>query len=80
LELIGDCSDVIYLEPFCGALGVLRHVSRHFKKCYANDSCRDLIMLLKEIKKGKFQNPKITKDKWLRYKYTSKSIITINYL
>ena len=73
LELIGDCSDTIYLEPFCGALGVLRHVAQHFKKCYANDMCKDLIMLHKEVKNGKFQNPKITKEKWLKYKYTTKS-------
>jgi DNA adenine methylase len=73
LELIADCSNAIYIEPFCGALGVMRHVAGHFKKCYANDSCKDLIMLLKEVKNGKFSNPKITKEKWLKFKYTTKS-------
>jgi site-specific DNA-adenine methylase len=75
LDLIDDSDrqNIIYIEPFCGALGVLRHVSGYFKKCYANDLCKDLIMLLKLVKNGKFDNPKITKDKWLKYKYTSKS-------
>jgi DNA adenine methylase len=71
--IIGESSDAIYLEPFCGALGVLRHVAKNFKKCYANDACKDLIMLLKEVKNGKFQNPKITKEKWLKFKYSAKS-------
>jgi len=30
-------------------------------------------MLLKTVKAGKFTNPKITKEKWLAYKYTKKS-------
>lgn len=48
-------------------------MSSHFKKCYANDSCKDLIMLLKLVKNDKFDNPKITKEKWSNYKYTTKS-------
>lgn len=54
-------------------MGVLRHVSGHFKKCYANDMCKDLIMLLKSVKNNKFENPRITKEKWLNYKHTTKS-------
>jgi DNA adenine methylase len=72
LKLI-DNENAIYIEPFCGAIGVLRHVSEHFKKCYANDICKDLIMLLKLVKTEKFENPRITKEKWLDYKYTTKS-------
>ena len=70
---IGNTSDVIYLEPFCGACGVLRYLASHFKKAYANDLCKDLIMLLKLVKNGTFANPKITREKWLKLKYTKKS-------
>ena len=71
LNMVND-PDTIYIEPFCGALGVLRHVSETFKKCYANDLCKDLIMLLKIVKSGEFVNPKITKKKWVYYKYNTK--------
>lgn len=53
--------------------GVLRYMEKHFAKCYANDLCKDLIMLLKLVKTGKFQNPEMTKEKWLMYKYSKKS-------
>lgn len=66
-------NDYIYIEPFCGALGILKHMSSHFKKCYANDQSKDLIMLLNQVKLGQFKNPKITRDKWLKYKYSNKS-------
>ncbi len=73
LKLIETDSDTIYIEPFCGACGLFKYMSPNFKKCYANDLCKDLIMLLKEVKSGKFKNPKITREKWLEYKYTDKS-------
>jgi DNA adenine methylase len=64
-----DPSSMIYLEPFCGALGVMRHMRVKFKKCYANDICKDLIQLWKSIQKGTFKNPKITEKKWKELKY-----------
>lgn len=73
MKLIKNPNEVIYIEPFCGALGVMRHISRYFKICYANDICKDLIMLHKLVKTNKFNNPKITKQKWLEYKYSNKS-------
>jgi site-specific DNA-adenine methylase len=72
-KIIEEYPNAIYLEPFCGALGVLRHMSKFFKKCYANDSCKDLIMLLKMVKNNNFENPKITKEKWIEYKYSKTS-------
>jgi DNA adenine methylase len=72
LYLFND-PNAIYIEPFCGALGVLRHVSTYYKKCYANDLSKDLIMLHKSVKGGKFENPRINKEKWLEYKYSSKT-------
>jgi DNA adenine methylase len=71
LQLFND-PDIIYIEPFCGCCGVLRHVAGNFKKCYASDIAKDLMMLLKLVKCGKFKNPKITKQKWLDYKYSNK--------
>lgn len=52
----------IYIEPFCGALGVLRHMSKHFNICYAYDACPDIIMLWQSIKDKKFPNPNMTKE------------------
>jgi site-specific DNA-adenine methylase len=73
LELIDEPKDIIYIDLFCGACGVLKYMSPHFKKCYANDLHKDLIMLLKQVKNGKFENPKITREKWAELKYTTKS-------
>lgn len=73
LEFLKDNPDAIYIEPFVGMCGVLKHMAVNFKKCYANDLQKDLIMLLKEVKNNKFENPKITREKWLKLKYTTKS-------
>jgi DNA adenine methylase len=68
-----NLKNTIYIEPFCGACGLMRYMSKHFLKCYANDICKDVIMLLKAVKGNTFENPKITKEKWLQLKYTNKS-------
>ena len=73
LELIDKPEDTIYIDLFCGACGILRYMAPRFKKCYGNDIHKDLIMLLKQVKNNNFENPKITKDKWLKYKYSTKS-------
>ena len=39
-----------YIEPFCGALGVMRRMTTHFEKCYAYDIHEDLILLWNEVK------------------------------
>jgi DNA adenine methylase len=64
--------ETIYIEPFCGALGVLRYVSGHVSKCYANDISKDMILLHRSLKNNKFQNPKINKGKWIALKYSTK--------
>lgn len=68
-----DFDNTVYIELFCGACGILRYMAPYFKKCYANDIHKDLIMLLKSVKNGTFKNPKITREKWLEYKYSKKS-------
>jgi len=73
LDFVGDDPDAIYIEPFVGACGILRYMSPHFKKCYANDICTDLVMLLKLVKGGKLVNPKITREKWTTYKYSKRA-------
>lgn len=64
--------NVVYIEPFCGALGVLRYMSAYVKKCYANDVCKDIAILFRQVKAGSFQNPQIDKDKWTHYKTSNK--------
>jgi len=59
-----------YIEPFCGALGVMVHmVDKGYKTCKAYDSCKDLILLWKALKADKFKFPKSVSERtWLRYK------------
>jgi len=64
LEKNIDLTKVIYIEPFCGALGVLRYISPCVKKSYANDISKNLIMLWKQVQKGNFKNPHIDQEKW----------------
>lgn len=74
LKLIIQNSDSIkgYIEPFCGALGVMRHMTDDYYKCYAFDGCEDLIMLWKELQKDKFKKPNINEKKWLELKKSDK--------
>lgn len=51
----------------------MRYIVDYFEKCYANDICKDLIMLHKLVKNNEFKNPKITKEKWTKYKFNTKS-------
>jgi DNA adenine methylase len=61
------CTD--YFEPFCGALGVMRHMVDKGYNCYASDANEDLILLLNSIKSGKFKiPPKVSKKEYLEYK------------
>lgn len=57
-------SPIVYLEPFCGALGVCKHLAHKFDRVYANDLCEDMILLWNAVKYNQFSNPHITKDKW----------------
>jgi DNA adenine methylase len=43
-----------YIEPFCGALGLFKFIveKSSFKKFYACDVNKDMILLFKELKKG----------------------------
>lgn len=39
-----------YMEPFCGSLGVFKHMTNHgYKKCIASDIMPDLIEMWKEV-------------------------------
>jgi DNA adenine methylase len=46
-----------YLEPFCGALGVFRHMTDDFK-CLGSDLQADMIQLWKGVKNNTFKPPK----------------------
>ena len=67
-----DVSTVIYVEPFCGALGVFRYIVPLVKKSYANDISKDLILLWKQVQKGTFVDPHIDQQKWKQLKYETK--------
>ncbi len=56
--------DTVYIEPFCGALGVFRYIAPLCKKSYANDICKDIILLWNSVKNKTFKNPKIDNEKW----------------
>lgn len=66
-----DFSEYTYIEPFCGVCGTLKYMAPLFKKVYANDICKDLILLHRELKANTFVNPKITREKWTKLKYSS---------
>ena len=58
-----------YLEPFCGALGVLKRMSSEFKNCEASDIHCDLIKLWEEVKNNSFNPPKtMTEEKYYKIK------------
>jgi DNA adenine methylase len=52
-----------YLEPFCGALGVFRHMTDDYK-CLGSDLQPDIIKLWNDIKNKKFTPPKSVDDKF----------------
>ena len=54
-----------YLEPFCGSLGVFKHMT-NYKKSIASDIQPDLIKLWNDVKNNKFTPPKykITDKVW----------------
>ena len=60
-----------YIEPFCGALGVMRHMTNDYYPCYAFDGCEDLILLWKAIQDNSFKKPEMTEKKWLELKYST---------
>jgi len=55
-----------YIEPFCGALGVFKHMNMHDNKYIyiGNDISKDLILLWKSVSEKTFVNPKINYKKW----------------
>ena len=55
-----------YMEPFCGSLGVLKHMTDiNTKKIIANDYHPDLIQLWLEVQRGTFKYPEsISEDEY----------------
>lgn len=64
-----------YIEPFCGALGVMRHMTNDYFVCYASDSCKDLILLFKEIVNDTFIKPDMTEAEYKSLKYSESSAL-----
>ena len=56
LKLVCLPEDTIYLEPFCGSLGVFKYMT-DYKKCYASDIHPDLILLWKKVRNKKLNMP-----------------------
>ena len=53
-----------YIEPFCGALGVLKHMTNNVYPCYASDGCEDLIMLWIQVQNNEFKKPFMNEEIW----------------
>ena len=66
LEYSSKYNSDTYIEPFCGALGVLIHMSPYFKKVYASDYHCDLIEMWEGVKTDTFKPPNIISES--RYK------------
>jgi DNA adenine methylase len=67
-----DLNTTVYIEPFCGALGVFKYIVPYVKKSYANDISKDLILLWKQVQKEMFKNPHINQTTWSKLKYETK--------
>jgi len=49
LKDIGKKNNIkTYIEPFCGSLGVMKHMTEDFK-CKASDNNKDIIIMWKEV-------------------------------
>jgi DNA adenine methylase len=63
-----------YCEPFCGMLGVYRHIHELFKdkklKYKAGDINKSVILMWKESQKGWYPNINIDKNKYDKLKYS----------
>jgi DNA adenine methylase len=61
-----------YFEPFCGSLGVFKHMTdKGYKKYIASDVQPDLIEMWKEIQEGKLKIPdEISEEKYNELKQT----------
>ncbi len=57
-----------YIEPFCGALGLMRYMGVYMdslkKPAIASDGCEDLIILWREVQNNMFEKPVVTKELW----------------
>jgi len=52
-----------YLEPFCGALGVLKNMTNISSNIIANDYHPDLIKMWKDVQENKFNYPESISEK-----------------
>ena len=52
-----------YLEPFCGGLGVLKHMTKVSSNIVANDYHPDLIKMWKEVQENKLKYPETISEK-----------------
>ena len=71
--IINDIKDIdnsVYLEPFCGSLGVFKNMTnKGFKKCIASDIQPDIIQMWKELQNDTLKIPlKISEKEYKQYK------------
>lgn len=72
-SLVQDKEILGYIEPFCGALGVARHMKGY--NCFCSDGSLDLIMLWKAVKNGTNFYEEIDKERWLELRDSEPSAI-----
>jgi DNA adenine methylase len=61
-----------YFEPFCGLLGVGIHFAREGRKILASDINTDVILMLKDIKKGWIPPQSCSKERYEEYSLSKK--------
>jgi site-specific DNA-adenine methylase len=71
----GDPPIENYVEPFCGAMGVMKHMGEyldaHGYDAYASDGCGDIIQLWQEVQNNIFRYPgPLSKQEWYQLKDT----------
>ena len=71
-QITEKCKIKGYIEPFCGANGVMRHMTDSYYKCYGFDACEDLVMLWNAIQNNEFRRSVMTEEKWLSLKNSNK--------
>ena len=74
IEIIENNKIDTYLEPFCGALGVLKNLTHLKIKIKASDYHPDLIAMWQRLQEGNFEPPQnITESEYNYYKLNVKS-------
>ena len=72
LSLTNQCHVGRYVEPFCGSLGVMKHMVANNECCIANDQHKDVIALWQALQTDSLQLPEsLTREEYKQWKSTA---------